>query len=927
MVASRTMMVLKKISMIALVTAFIFIIGVPTKSFAAGSVPYTFKSVVTGGGGGFIPGIIFNPTQKDLIYARTDIGGAYRWDPSSKGWIPLLDSVGWVDWNKNGVDALATDPVDPNRLYVAVGTYTNVYDSNNGYILRSTDKGTTWQATQLPFKVGGNMPGRSMGERLMIDPNANNILYFGARSGNGLWKSTDYGVTWTKVTSFPDVGTYIQSPGQEYGSDLIGLDWITFDPRTGSSGNPTQTIYVGVADNTGDSIYRSTDGGATWSAVPGQPHAGFMPHHGVLSSTGNLYITYNNGVGPYDGSKGDLWKYNTNTGVWTNISPVPSTDSSQTWGYGGLAVDAQHPDTIVVATLNQWWPDANIYRSTDGGATWTSFWSWNGYPNRTLRYTQDISAAPWLTFGNAPNPPIPSPLIGWMIGDLEIDPFNSGRMMYGTGATLYGTNNLTTMDTGGTVNLSVMAKGIEEMAVLGLISPPSGAHLLSAVGDDTGFKYDDLTQAPSMMFTNPNYSTSTSIDYAELNPSFIVRVGNVDKSTDANAKALGISTDGGTTWNPDATEPAGSSGGNAAAGADGNTIVWSPSTTGVYYTTDSGNTWTASSGVPTGAKVISDRVNPSKFYAWSAGKFYVSTDRGATFTQTATTALPANNVTQYPGSSMDIKAMPGHEGDIWVAGGSTTEGKYGIWHSTDSGSSFTQLSNVQEADAIGFGKAQPGRSYMALYANAKVNGVRGFFRSDDAGTTWTRINDDQHQYARVTTITGDPRIYGRVYIGTNGRGVIYGDPVSGVNTSLIYKIINENSGKVLDVSNSSTADGANVQQWTSWSPGTNQQWDFVDAGGGYYKIMNVNSGKVLDVAGMSTADGANVQQYTSWSPGANQQWQMVDNGNGTYKIVNKNSGKVLDVASASTSDGGNVVQSTDNGAADQQWQLVAVDTP
>ncbi|MNM97725.1 Endoglucanase Z precursor [compost metagenome] len=65
---------------------------------------------------------------------------------------------------------------------------------------------------------------------------------------------------------------------------------------------------------------------------------------------------------------------------------------------------------------------------------------------------------------------------------------------------------------------------------------------------------------------------------------------------------------------------------------------------------------------------------------------------------------------------------------------------------------------------------------MALYTSAKIDGVRGIFRSNDAGATWIRINDDQHQYASTNSvITGDPRIYGRVYIGTNGLGIVYGD--------------------------------------------------------------------------------------------------------------------------------------------------------
>lgn len=756
------------LSILMVGSAFASLLGTGN-AHAAASEDYVWRKVVTGGGGGFVPGIIFNETEPNLIYARTDIGGAYRWNEADKSWIQLLDWVGMDEWGKTGVDALATDPVDPNRLYLAVGTYTNSWDPNNGSILRSTDKGNTWQVSNLPFKVGGNMPGRSMGERLVIDPNKNNILYFGARSGNGLWKSTDYGATWSKVANFPNPGTYVENPDYEYQSDIVGLAWITFDPSTGSPGQATQTIYVGVADKN-ESVYRSTDGGATWSALPGQP-TGYLPHHGVLASNGQLYIPYSDGVGPYDGTKGDLWKYDTSTGAWTNISPIPSSSSDNYFGYGGLAVDAQHPNTIVVATLNSWWPDAILFRSNDGGASWSRIWDWDGYPSRTLRYTQDISGAPWLDFENNPSPPEVTPKLGWMIGDLEIDPFNSNRMMYGTGATIYGTNNLTAWDTGGKVNISVMAKGIEETAVSDLISPPSGAHLISGLLDVTGFKHDDLTQPPAKMMTHPN--STTDMDYAELDPSFIVRVGQADKSADPNAKSIGFSRDGGSNWYAANGEPAGTAGGGKVAlSANGNAILWSTSDVGVFYSSNGGNSWSASTGVPKGAKIASDRVNSNKFYAWSAGSFYVSTNGGATFTKTAAAGLPAEG-------DLDFKAMPGIEGDIWLAGGSTTGGKYGLWHSTDSGASFTQLSNVQEANVIGFGKAAPGHSYMALYTSAKIDGVRGIFRSNDAGATWVRINDDQHQYASTNSaITGDPRIYGRVYIGTNGLGIVYGDALT-----------------------------------------------------------------------------------------------------------------------------------------------------
>src|SRR5687767_12557020 len=201
-------------------------------------------------GGGYVPGIIFNQSEPGLVYARTDIGGAYRLNSQTGRWVPLLDSLGWDDWGLTGVDSLATDPVDPDRLYVLAGTYTNSWDPKNGAILRSKDRGRTFDKVELPFKSGGNMPGRNMGERLAIDPNANRILYLGARSGNGLWRSTDFGKTWARVTSFPATGTYAANPNDPNGldSDPLGVVWIVFDKNSGKRGTATRTIYVGVAD-------------------------------------------------------------------------------------------------------------------------------------------------------------------------------------------------------------------------------------------------------------------------------------------------------------------------------------------------------------------------------------------------------------------------------------------------------------------------------------------------------------------------------------------------------------------------------------------------------------------------------------------------------------------------------------------------------
>jgi xyloglucan-specific exo-beta-1,4-glucanase len=373
-------------------------------------------------------------------------------------------------------------------------------------------------------------------------------------------------------------------------------------------------------------------------------------------------------------------------------------------------------------------------------------------PSYTLTYA---SVAPWLTFGATPATctsasstnslcPQPTPKLGWMVESSEIDPFDSNHMLYGTGATMYGTNNLTAWDTGGQTNISVAAVGIEETAVQDLISPPAGAaHLFSVVGDNGGYTHKDLT-VPSVMDTNPVFTSGTSLDYAELKPSFIVRVG----TGGTNGMNIGFSADGGQTWTPATTQPSGASGGTVAAAADGGRVVWSCGP-GVFLSVNQGTTWTASTGPPASASVRSDRVNPLKFYAFANGVFYISTDGGQTFAATAASNLPP------AGASAQFKAAPGHECDIWLAGGSTST-VYGIWHSLDGGQSFYKLWGVDAASTIGFGKPAPFHKYPALYSSAEVFGVWGIYRSDDTGFTWARINDDQHQYALTNSaITGE----------------------------------------------------------------------------------------------------------------------------------------------------------------------------
>jgi hypothetical protein len=168
-------------------------------------------------------------------------------------------------------------------------------------------------------------------------------------------------------------------------------------------------------------------------------------------------------------------------------------------------------------------------------------------------------------------------------------------------------------------------------------------------------------------------------------------------------------------------------------------------------------------------RVTADRVSAKKFYVYDAlsGRVYSSEDGGASFSP-ATRGL--TDLPEYNLVVASIQAVPGFEGHVWATGGKE------LFRSTDSGRTYTSIEDVEESYAVGFGRPAPGQKYPAIYLSGQIKGVSGFFRSDDEGKSFARINDDAHQYGGSNLIIGDPRVYGRAYIAPGGRGILYGEP-------------------------------------------------------------------------------------------------------------------------------------------------------
>lgn len=716
----------------------------PAPSPTVKQEPYVWDSV-TIKANGFINGIVFSPVQKDLVYINTDMGGAYRYDAAAQKWVCLTD---WIQYNdgslaNGGVETLATDPTDANRVYAGVGTY-----MGKSAIIRSTDQGRTWQRTDVPFGMNGNGSARNSGQRMMVDPNLPGTLYYGTRT-KGLWKSTDYGATWNAVESFPSVGD-TQGPTRD-----TGITWVLFDKNSGSAGTATKTIYVGVMTLNGPTIFRSTDAGASWQPVPHQPGEKLLPTRAAMTPDGKtIYMTYvvaNDYPGPFGVVGGAVYKLvnpASDAPQWTDVSP-----SRGRFGWSGISIDPKNPEVLLTSVLNRYNPADDIYRSTDGGKTWTGL---------NLDKNRDDSSAPYAKYMGT----------HW-VGDVQIDPLEPNVAMYTTGYGLYRTTNATAPEP----KWVFWNEGFEQTAVLELVSPPSGtAYLLSAIGDRDGYRHDDFKISPVHgHFGGAQKRTmgnTQDLEIAWNDPSIVVRSG---------ARAQ-YSFDGGITWdwfkdppaaaaNAPTTAPATQRargrriGANVALAADGQRVLVSAAG-GSFYADRNGQAWgewqPIANGPGAGANLMSDPANAKRFYARNGNAFWTSTDGGLTWAHTGDLTAPAGWV----------RVAIGHEGHLWASARNE-----GIFRSTDAGKTWTRVNAdaVKVANQVGVGAAAPGKDYPAIFIGGTVGNLNGFFRSDDQGQTWVRINDDQHHYGWVTVIQGDSRVFGRLYVGANGRGILYGE--------------------------------------------------------------------------------------------------------------------------------------------------------
>lgn len=703
-------------------------------SLGANAETYRWDNVAMGSGG-FVSGVVPSKLERGVIYARTDVGGSYRWDAHNERWVALTDWISESDTGLMGVESIAVDPRNPGTVYMLAGT--SYFSNGKTVIMRSTDYGQHFDLVDVTaqFKAHGNGMGRSNGERLQVDPGSSNVLFVGTRD-NGLFKSVDSGATWTHVNGLNVAST----------PNGNGISFVLLDP-TSVSGGTAKRIVVGVSryGSVGPNLYMSKDGGITFAPVAGAP-ANLMPQRAALTNKGRLYLTYANGAGPHGQSDsepmttGQVWEYNMVGGAWTNITPAGMTNA-----FAGISVDPGNPKHLIASTTNMYWlqhrnPDGygdHIFTSYDAGRSWVDLMQ------RGMEI--DPNGIDWVKESS----------IHWA-GDVEFDPFDSK-----TAWVISGNGVFRTTDLDATTSVwKFDVKGMEETGSFAAEAIPGGP-FVSVIGDYDGFTQPDPSQYA--LRHSPGVGTTTGLAVAPKATHVMARVGS---------NAMYISTNTGASWQKAPTMNG--KFGNLALSADGAVLLHSPDgSTITYRSTDFGANWTPVAGLSVkDAYPVADRVNPAKFYVYDIGmgKMLVSTDGGVSFNATAT--LPAG------GNSL-VRATPGIEGDVWACVGSK-----GISHSTDSGATFTSVGGIGSCGTMGLGKEAPGASYPTLYMWGMVGTSRGLLRSIDMGAHWDRVNDDAHQYGGTLGrwVTGDMNTYGLVYMSTNGRGIAYGkiDPTGDV---------------------------------------------------------------------------------------------------------------------------------------------------
>ena len=742
-------------------------------------------------GGGFVSGII---TGDDQMYARTDVGGAYRYDYEQKKWVQLMDFLNEADRGFLSVDAMCVDPNDDDTLYLLCGCA--YFSDARTAIFRSRDAGETFEEIDVTdlIQVHGNGYGRQCGEAIAVDPDNPDIIYCGgdATAGtSGLIMSEDGGDTWKAVDGYGKLDLFeyeinwptwtehkVKTTAEKYDGGANGVSTITITDGK---------VFVGTSIKGKANLHVAEVGSDDFKPLSEELPTEQMPSRINLDPDGNLLITYINGL-MFDSGTGYAYKYNPKTDELKDITPTTTSNGTAkklNVGYGGVFSDRHDSNKLVATTCAQWysqswtadawdrdaiaWGD-RFFKSEDGGETWTEMTpgnstSWGG--PLEANYLEDGGHS-WIR----------DKAIHWS-GSIAIDPRNSDQFWVVSGNGVF-----TCEDTWAECpTIRFAADGIEEVVSLDFISRP-GKDPVSVIGDYDGFYHNadgTATQlSPSMNKLTTTTASTGGIAYCPANPDVMVRL--------SEGSAMGYYTTDGTTWQELPNVPL--SGAKAAINQleDGTYRILVSSSGKISYTDDFGKTWSTASTSDSLSSTIwmcVDEKNPQYVYAY--GYYYnqyyfyskpkaditdaryilmVSDDYGKTFKNNQT-------VCQYDQCDGAYRIAYLDEGTFAIAAG-----YYGAYVVTDYGKTVTKMDSVSYCKTMGYGAAaKDGDPYtLYMYGKPADSDPEGIYRSTDCGKSWVLINQN-HLYGGTGNgnyLVGDMNTFGTVYMSTVGCGIVVG---------------------------------------------------------------------------------------------------------------------------------------------------------
>lgn len=290
--------------------------------------------------------LAIDPINANVVYTGNFAGLAKTTDGGST-WRYLSDS-----WNSQSISAVAINPSASNTVYVGTGREGTGYSSYEVGIYRSFDGGSTWSSP-----LGENRFRETSIRAIAIDPNGVVYVANGCDHGCGLWRSNDSGVTWSPLYQFED-----------------GVYDVAIDATTRPS-----TLYLTGKGGT----FKSIDSGQSWTLI-----------HNVIHDSRNRLSAVNSTLyllEPLDPDH-NLYKSTNRGATWIQIptncpAGADSCDPNGSIGFSVFAVDSANPQNIVAG-------NTALYRTDNGGITWTEIGHWYGDldPTRCIHPDQRVIA-------------------------------------------------------------------------------------------------------------------------------------------------------------------------------------------------------------------------------------------------------------------------------------------------------------------------------------------------------------------------------------------------------------------------------------------------------------------------------------------------------------------------------------------------------